>query len=131
MGRCAGSGDGHWCTDAQCALLGGAAQGFRHITSLDSSNHVTAVTGPSSVLLNREKVRHHNGTNWTTTASAPRRTAYVATHADTSVSGFPYGSATSNATEADIFGTSRQGLRCKFGSKVFLDGVCLRVSKSG
>jgi hypothetical protein len=81
--------------------------------------------------VNLDKLRHHNGTNWTTTAAQSVRGLFIVKHASGAYTGAPFTGAYAASTSTDIFGTNRQGLRFKVGSKQTLHGVRLRFTKTG
>jgi hypothetical protein len=98
-------------------------------SSLDASNHVQFES--SAVRPNREKMRHFNGTNWTTTSPVNNAGLVVLTHADGTMTGFAITNNQAASAQTDIFGTNRQGIRLKYGSQVKLAGVGFNINKSG
>lgn len=82
--------------------------------------------------VNQERVRHYNGTNWTTTSVTSYPILFVIKHLDGTYVGLPITSAIVSPTNAiDIFGTNRQGIRMKFGSQVILRGIQIYLAKVG
>ena len=78
------------------------------------------------------RIRHHNGTNWTTTTVTSAPLLIVIKHADGTYVGLPITTAVVAPTNAiDIFGTNRQGVRAKFGSQVILRGIQVYLTKAG
>ena len=78
-----------------------------------------------------DRLRHYNGTNWTTTAAVTSALIFIVKHLDGTVVGLPLTTATANTTAADIYGTNRQGVRLKSGSKLSIPGVLLNITKTG
>ena len=101
--------------------------------SLDVSNYIRmARLYGYPVFSMNEKVRHYNGTNWTTTTVTSAPIFLIIKHADGTHVGVPIKASPAIATNAShIFGTNRQGLKMKFGSKVILRGIQTIISKSG
>jgi len=100
-------------------------------TAPDASNFVQS-QHINVAIDGRSKIRHHNGTNWTTTAAVAFDGSHVRLHSDSAYTGYPFSASTSNfASATDIFGTNRQGSRFRFGSRVTLRGVEVQVSKVG
>jgi len=101
--------------------------------SLDASNYIrmARLYGYPIFSMN-EKVRHYNGTNWTTTSATNYPIFLIIKHADETHVGLPIKSSSTAPTNAiNIYGTNRQGLKMKFGSKVILRGIQTIISKSG
>jgi hypothetical protein len=103
--------------------------------TLDASNYVRTFYFDADI---GEKIRHHNGTNWTTTAALAGESAVVVVkHADTTFSGTAVTStAAVNASDAavgatQIYSTNKQGLRVKFGSQVKLLGAIAAFNEPG
>lgn len=80
---------------------------------------------------NAEKIRHHNGTNWTTTAANQFPGWFILKHSDASYSGYPRNGNSSTSGYTDIYDTNKQGLKIKFGSQVKIEGVTVYMGKSG
>lgn len=79
-----------------------------------------------------EKLRHFNGTNWTTTTFTPSPGTCVLTHADSSYTGFPMTSGDANPSLAtDVYDTNKQGLRFQVGARMLLSAVNVRFLKVG
>jgi hypothetical protein len=90
-----------------------------------------ATTGP----LNREKMRHFDGTNWTNTAVANQSGLAIRKGADGSYQGYPVTSTLTNSGQADIYtngGTiQRQGISFEVGATATVRGVYTRFTKTG
>lgn len=85
--------------------------------------------------INREKMRHHNGTNWTTTTAANQAGLLVRKTAGGEYRGYPMLSAVTTSGAPDIYtnaGTiQRQGVKFKVGATVTIRGVDVRFAKAG
>lgn len=77
------------------------------------------------------KLRHFNGTDWTTVAaiSASSLTGYELSDGSQELWGANFTGGTSGVT--DIFSTNKQGIRFKIGSQIVVDAVSVRVDKVG
>lgn len=75
--------------------------------------------------------RHHNGTDWTTTAVTSAGLVIVVKHADGSYAGNISNSSVGNSSAADIYSTNKQGIRMKFGSQIIIRGVTYQLAKAG
>jgi hypothetical protein len=84
---------------------------------------------------NREYMRHHNGTNWTTTTAVNGSAYYCVTHADGTFSGMPITGIVTVSGLNDIYvntGTVQtQGIRFMCGSQVKVIGVGYLLTKTG
>lgn len=82
------------------------------------------------------KVRHHNGTNWTTTTAVTTESVSIVKYNSGKIQGFGCtAAAIRSATANDIYVNSNvnqvQGLRLKFGCQVKIPMVFLRLQKTG
>jgi hypothetical protein len=106
--------------------------------TIDGSNYIQAeyVNG-KLISENRlsNSVRHHNGTNWTTTTAQSVMPTVVVSHADGSYVGFPLTTGLAATSAADIYvngGTTQvQGVRFKAGAQVKVIGVAYFLTKTG
>ena len=90
--------------------------------SLDLSNFIRLIR--VGVAMEYPRVRHYNGTKWTTTPVTTYSPCLVIKHADGTYVGMPINSnPTYPANGGYIYGTNRNGIKLKFGSKVFLRGI--------
>jgi len=98
--------------------------------SLDASNYIRMAR--MSVSFEYPKARHYNGTNWTTTSASAYSVCLVIKHADGTYVGMPISSNYGYPTNGGyIYGTNRNGIKIKFGSKVFLRGIQVVLYKTG
>ena len=93
--------------------------------SPDGSNYIQVLYGNNVRTDLGLKVRHYNGTDWTTTTAVFGIGSFVVKHADGTYSGFGSGDSGINASSSatDIYNTNKQGLKIKFGSPVKILGV--------
>lgn len=84
-----------------------------------------------NITYNREKLRHHNGTNWTTDSAVNNACLITFQHADSSYSGTPI-TANSSASSATNIGSSSavQGVRFKYGSQIKVLGARFSLTKT-
>jgi hypothetical protein len=97
----------------------------------DATNYVRMQHANVQVV-HADKLRHFNGTDWTTVAAVSNSPIIVLTHADGGVAGYAFNAnpdLTSGVT--DVFGTNRQGVRYRFGSQVSWRGVVFDAAKAG
>lgn len=109
--------------------------------TIDGSNSIQAQAPASSSSAmfpaNRisASVRHHNGTNWTTTAPQTLIPLVVLKLASGAYIGFPLTSVLARSSQNDIYvngGTTQtQGLKIKSGSQIKINGVAYQVNKAG
>jgi len=78
-----------------------------------------------------EKLRHHNGTNWTTSAAQLATPIAVVKHSNGDYVGHPITAINAASGEADIFGTNRLGLKMRFGCQVKIQAIKCQISKTG
>jgi hypothetical protein len=140
---------------ATAAFAGPAADGFVGEKALASNTGALTVNTPYWLVLarsgggslsgsvwvqafrsingqvNLDRIRHHNGTNWTTTTALSVMGLYVVKHSSGAYTGSPITVSGAASASTDIFGTNRQGLKLKFGSRQTLHGVRLRFTKTG
>jgi hypothetical protein len=78
------------------------------------------------------KIRHFNGSDWTTTSPTNNHCVAAVKHSDGSIYGWGHdGSNTSNSSAPDIFGTNRAGIKFRVGSVFQLIGFFLEVFING
>lgn len=77
--------------------------------------------------------RHHNGTNWTTTAGQTVVAMLVIEHEDGTYAGVPFTTTTlaRPAAATDVFGSNVQGVRFKCGAQVKVTGFFYNIFKAG
>ncbi len=78
-----------------------------------------------------QKMRHHNGTNWTTTSQQQFEPNCVVTHANGVLSGFGVTAAQASSAQTNIFGTNRQAVAWTSGVTTTWQGCQFRVTKTG
>ena len=98
--------------------------------SLDASNYIRMARMGTS--MEYPRARHYNGTNWTTTSVTVYSACLVIKHADGTYVGMPINANSVNPTNGGtIYGTNRNGIKIKFGSKVFLRGIQVFLYRLG
>lgn len=101
--------------------------------TIDGTNYIHANARGTSWPYQR--IRHHNGTNWTTTSSQVVVPNLVIKHADGTYAGFPMTAIAARSTQNDIYvngGTSQvQGIRFKMGAQFKLNGVMFYIDRIG
>ena len=84
---------------------------------------------------NGTRVRHHNGTNWTTTTSVASFANYIIKYNSGKLQGFSYCVAMARSAQNDIYVNSGsnqvQGLRIKLACKALISSVIVRATKTG
>lgn len=73
------------------------------------------------------KMRHFNGTNWTTTVAQENSPLIAVKHADSRIKGWGYTANQATSAAPDIFGSNRVALRVRFGATFQLPGVSLEL----
>lgn len=104
--------------------------------TINAGNNIQAQHAANwTAFSNRQLVRHHNGTNWTTTTSQAVGALVVFKHQDGSYAGIPLTAVLARTSQNDIYvngGTVQtQGVRFKYGAQVKVLGVYYMLTKSG
>ncbi len=106
-------------------------------TTLDATNfyqakHLGTGTAGSS---NRQHIRQHNGTNWTTTAEISATGVFVVRTSAPDVSyraGLPITASAAISAQSKIgVSSAKQGLKTRFGASVTLIGAKMELTKTG
>jgi hypothetical protein len=81
------------------------------------------------------RYRHHNGTNWTTTAAVSNFPMVIVKHADGMHSGCAFTANRAASAAPDIFvnaGTTQvQGIKFRSGSQIIVRGIRIALTKTG
>lgn len=100
----------------------------------DGSNNIQAQARGVGTLFDR--IRHYNGTNWTTTAAIQTAIPFIVIkHADGTFAGIPLTAVAARSSQNDIYvngGTTQvQGIRFKCGAQIKVLGVAYWITKTG
>lgn len=97
--------------------------------TIDASNLIKLATTGTGWRPNQEKLRHHNGTNWTTTASVNAPGLIILKDAS-GYMGYPLTAALARSAQTDIFGTNRQGIQFTSDTRTKVQGVAFKITKT-
>lgn len=101
--------------------------------TIDGSNNVQAQARGTGTAFDR--IRHYNGTNWTTTSVVGAVPFIVIKHADGTFAGLPLTAVAARSAQNDIYvnaGTTQvQGIKFKCGAQVKVLGVACWITKAG
>jgi len=102
-------------------------------SSLSGTNYVGfGGNGSASPLDGAAYMRLYTSGSWTGTAISGTRLGYVIKHADNSYVGVPQkNSIASSASVGLLSGTTRHGIRVKYGAQVKFPGILLNIRKTG
>jgi hypothetical protein len=96
-----------------------------------AATHSVQLRTPGWTYTGSQRLRHYNGSDWTTTSALTQDPLCVLTHASGTLAGLGYTVAQGSSAQTDIFGTNRQSLKTVWGSKTTFAGVFVRVTKTG